>query len=124
MKNIWIAGRALTLAAALALLPGCFSGQKARHQALCGKATLQLYYNLQQEWIKGRGHYATFIEQLQMDPPPECRDDWYYDLKVPADGKSFVVSVEQRSVHETYTIDEKGFLREPAENAALLKGKN
>lgn len=117
MKLIWIAS--------VLLLSACLPwGQKMRHQALCGKATLQLYYNLQKEWHQGHGRYAGFIEQLNMDPPQECRQDWFYDMKVAEGGQSYVVTVEQRSVHETWTIDQGGFLRDPAENAALLKGKN
>ena len=117
MKKFWIA--------LLLTLPSCLPfGQKARHQALCGKATLQLYYNLQKDWHKGHGRYAGFIEQLNMDPPQECRNDWYYDMKVAGDGQSYVVSVEQRPVQETWTIDQTGFLRDPEENKSLLKGKN
>ncbi|RZA03102.1 MAG: hypothetical protein EOP11_16305 [Proteobacteria bacterium] len=117
--------KTLMMAALVALLlPACTgTGQAARHKALCGGATLQLYWNLQKAFHKSHAKYAGFIEQLNMDPPQECRNDWFYDLKTAADGQSYLLSVEQRPDGGTYTIDQIGFLRDPAENAALAKGK-
>jgi hypothetical protein len=107
------------LIAALLLLSACVPwGKQARHQALCGKATLQLYHNLQAQYFKTHDKYASMLFQLQSDPPMECREDWFYDMKLSEDGKGYIVSAEQRSAHETWTIDEKGFLRDPAETAA------
>jgi len=78
---------------------------------------------MQQDFHKAHGRYANFLEQLNQDPPMECRNDWFYDLKTAADGQSFLLKVEQRSVHEVWSIDEKEFLRDPAETAAMPKGK-
>ena len=96
----------------VAALSSC-SMKERRLTLLCTKVTLARYLDLQLAHQKSFGRFAASLEQLQQDPPLDCRENFYYDLKTAADGKTFELRVERRPEGKVWTVDQAGKLSEP-----------
>lgn len=87
--------------------------KEQRLELLCTKVTLTRYLDLQKAHEKSFGKYAASLDQLQQDPPVECRESFFYDMKMAGDAKAFELRVERKPEGKVWTLDQTGRFTEP-----------